>query len=91
MSCLSVNSDCFSLLHNQAACTGSSEIAAYVTGPVLEISDGISLLRNTACLLLDTYTAMQREIFAFFQMRNRKLPMMHYFIMKILCIIYSLK
>lgn len=65
ISCLSAHSNSFSLLHNQAAHTGSSEIAAYVTGPALDITDGISLLQNTTHLLLDTYTAKQRTIYLF--------------------------
>lgn len=60
MSCFSAHSNCFSMLRSQAACTGSSETAAYVTGPALEITVGISLLQNTTHLLLDTYTAKQR-------------------------------
>jgi len=63
MCCLSAHSNCFSLLHNQAACTGSSEIAAYVTGPALEITNGISLLQNTTHLLLDTHIEKQRTVF----------------------------
>lgn len=65
MICLSAHSNCFSLLHNQTDCTGSSEIAAYVTGAALEITDGISLLQNTTHLLLDRYTAKLR-IFSLF-------------------------
>lgn len=71
MICLSAHSNCFSLLHNQTDCTGSSEIAAYVTGPALEITDGISLLQNTTHLLLDRYTAKQR-IFSLFSDEKQK-------------------
>lgn len=63
MICLSTHSNCFSLLHNQTDCTGSSEMAVYVTGAALEI--GISLLQNTTHLLLDRYTAKLR-IFSLF-------------------------
>lgn len=63
--CLSAHSNCFSLLHDQTDCTGSSELAAYVTGPALEITDGISLLENTAHLLHDRHTAKQRIFLLF--------------------------
>lgn len=99
MSCLSVKSNCFSLLCNQAACTGSSEIAAYVTGPVLEISDGISLLQNTVRLLFDTYTAKWRDIFAFFSNEKQETSydtllhyenLLHYLYFKIMARIFCL-
>lgn len=65
MICLSAHSNYFSLLHNQTDCTGSPEIAAYVTGSALEVTDGISLLQNTTYLLHDRYTAKQRIFLLF--------------------------
>lgn len=73
--CLSAHSNCFSLLHNQTDCTGSSEIAAYVTGPALEITDGISLLQNTTHLLHDRYTAKQR-MFSFFSDEKQEVSLL---------------
>lgn len=75
MICLSAYSNCFSLLHNQTDCTGSSEIAAYVTGPAFEITDGISLLQNTTHLLLDRYSKAE-DIFAFFGREAGSFPSM---------------
>lgn len=75
MICLSAHSNCFSLHHNQTDCTGSSEIAAYVTGPALEITDGISLLQNTTHLLLDRYTAKQR-IFSLFSDEKQEVSLL---------------